>query len=347
LEAQRFLAKRPDLSPEELTRLIELVRVHPRCGPSEKLLILGLQLRIDPESAPQILAEANQQYQGGTPSDLKLFASWLNSMRRFETTLQAVPAAAALEEQDLFIIHLDALAGLGRWTDARRLLQTRAHPLPEAIACAFRARCELKLNNPDGAELQWKRLLDIVNADHEHLPFVAQYAEKAGDAVHAEKLYRVLAKTSDNPRLAYQGLIRLAEASHDTPRVCALLGEMTQRWPADRTLRHEHAYLSLLLGRNVSATQKAAEALVAETPDHLPYRLALALAHYRQNQFSEALKVCTTQQYNWQIASPSHRAIFGAILAANGRLSEAHEVTRSVMMNQLRKEERELLPGSG
>ena len=55
------------------------------------------------------------------------------SMMRFTNTLAFLPWEKAITNQEMLMLHLDALAGLERWNDVRSALAVPGLPLAEAF----------------------------------------------------------------------------------------------------------------------------------------------------------------------------------------------------------------------
>ena len=78
----------------------------------------------------------------------------------------------------------------------------------------------------------------------------------------------------------------------------------------------------------------------------LPHRTTLALAWYRLKDPARALQVYQGGDYDWSLALPSNRAVYAAVLAANGKRQEARQLAQSLSPDRLRKEEQALIGDS-
>jgi hypothetical protein len=208
---------------------------------------------------------------------------------------------------------------------------------------AFLARCDIELNNDSLAELHWRAALRAAERNPEQLLWLARYSEKCGKPEIARKSLRSLITCAVNPLPAFRELQHLTERTGSTAELRDLLGEMVRRWPNDPTLQSDHAYLNLLLGTEFAASYQIANNLVAQFPDSLSFRTTLALALYRQRDFKAALKAYGGRDYPWPTALPNQRAIFAAVLAANGQTGEARQQVANLATNQLRPEEQALI----
>ncbi len=343
LQALVFLAPRKDLTPEQNGRLVTLLRLHPLRTTSQDLAALGLELAAAPGRRDELLEQALARYQKSEPKERIEFAGWLNQNGEFERTLVALPLGEVRKRKDFFLPHLDALAGLGRWTGLLKLVDSKPMPLEAAYAEAFRARCHAQLKNEKLATLNWRVALRLAGSNPEQLTWLARFAEKCGELDTARKATRALAACQANPRPAFLELERLTRLSGTTTDLRDLLVEMTRRWPQEPAFQNEHAYLNLLLGEDPEEPRQTVAALLKESPANGAYRTTFALALWRQKDFASALRAYEGQAGDWSQSPASQRVVYAAVLAANNRADEARQIARALPANQLRPEELELL----
>ena len=343
LQALEYLASLRDLPADQLRELASLLEKHPLRRTADRLLALTLRLRAQPARRAQVLDAATGAFAHADAADRRDFGAWLNQQGEFERTLAVLPLAEARQRMDLFIVHLDALASLGRWSGIEALLKDRTTPLPPIYREAFQARCALQLKDPGLAAACWRRALAAAENNLSDLWWLADYAGKNGEVGVARKAYRAWMDRVRDPRPGYQALTRLLEQTGTTAELRDLLAEGLKRWPDDPALRNDHAYLSLLLGEELDRCRRTAEELVAQNPDSLPHRTTLALARYRLKDFPGALQVYAGQDYDWQAALPGNRAVYAAVLAANHATAEARRLARGLPAAALRPEEAALV----
>ncbi len=343
LQALEYLASLRDLPADQLRELASLLEKHPLRRTADRLLALTLRLRAQPARRAQVLDAATDAFAHSDAADRRDFGAWLNQQGEFNRTLAVLPLADARQRMDLFIVHLDALASLGRWSEIEALLKDRTTPLPPVYREAFQARCALQLKDPGLAAACWRRALAAAENNLSDLWWLADYAGKNGEVGAARKAYRAWMDRVRDPRPGYQALTRLLEQTGTTAELRDLLAEGLKHWPDDPALRNDHAYLSLLLGDELDRCRRTAEELVAQNPDSLPIRTTLALARYRLKDFPGALQVYAGQDYDWQAALPGNRAVYAAVLAANHATAEARRLARGLPAAALRPEEAALV----
>ncbi len=343
LDALVFLAERRDLSADQRQKVITLLGKHPLHTTTHDLLALRLEIDATPLQRGKLLDQAATNFQKTAPEMRVQFGAWLNQLREFDRTLQALPAAEALKRKDYFMVHLDALAALNRWADLLKLLESSQTPLEAAYTWAFRARCHSKLNNQSLADLAWRDALRAAEGNPEQLQWLAIYAEKCDQPDTARKALRLLISRLENPRNVFRELTRLTERFGTTIELRDLLAEMVRRWPREPALQNDFAYLNLLLNTELAASCQTAETLSNQFPESLPFGTTFALALYRQKDFTGALRVYANRAIEWPRALPSQRAVYAAVLAANGHTDEARRLRQDLRLEQLRAEEDDLL----
>jgi hypothetical protein len=339
LQALEFLANRHHLEAEQTRDLIGLLERHPLRQAAHRLLALSLKIQLEPDQRARLLDAAAVEFNQAPASDLHQFAVWLNQQREFNRTLSVVPLEAARKRMDLFIVHLDALAALDRWNEIEGILTGKDAPLPPVHLEAFKARCALKLSNPAAAAAAWHSALSAAENSLDELWWLADYAAKNGELDQARRAYRAWIGRVRDPRPGYQALASLVERTGTTAELRDLMREMLKRWPADAALRNDAAYLDLLLGDELEPARRTAEELVGQSPGSLPHRTTLALAWYRLKQPRRALEVYQGRDYDWTLALPGNRAVYAAVLIANGKEQQAREILDSLPRALLRKEE--------
>ena len=342
LDAIAFLAKRSQLTPDQLRDLIQILDKHPLAKTPQQLLALGLEIRLEPERKADLLKQASAKFRAGPAEDLDSFAAWLNGQIEFDQTLASLPLEQALKRRVSFILHMDALGGLGRWQAVQRILDTPDLPLSRTVVQAFRARTALQLKRPEDATLAWRRALNAAQDDPEELVFLAQYAEKNNEFDYSARAFHALAKVAANPLPVYLTLSQLLQQHGSTEDLRDVLNEMADKWPRNSAFKNDAAYLNLLLEKDLVRSKQTAEQLVRENPQFLSMRSTLALAYLRLKDPAAALNVYSDANYDWRQALPANAAVYVAVLAANGKTNDAGALALTLPIESLRKEEREL-----
>ena len=112
--------------------------------------------------------------------------------------------------------------------------------------------------------------------------------------------------------------------------------QVEQRYPAQFAARNNHAYLKLLVRKEVEATALAVEGLVSEGPYLPSFRTTLALARLRSGKPKEALQaIMLEDQLPAIYQGDGDKAVCAAVLWANGKKEIAVELIKSIKRQNL------------
>jgi hypothetical protein len=342
VRALEVLSRVRELTPEQLARVIELLKTHPHSTPLHRLAALDLEIAQHPAERGALLDAVTAEMAGAEAAGKRAFCVWLNAHGEFDRTLKFLPLDQAMERKDFLLVHLDALAAKGRWREIQQILDAKNVPLDEAYVELFRARAATELGEPSKADLYWRRARVAAAPSAEQTMYLAEYAERIGQIDQAELAYRSLTTNASAARRGYEALLRMAQRRNDSGAMRSLLKEMLERWPADDSVKNDVAYLSLLAFIDVPSSTETARQLVLRNPASLPHRTTLALGYLRMNQPAEALAVYDGIQLPWEQMRPNQRAIYAATLGANGRVEEAQAAAAGLPREAFTAEELDL-----
>jgi hypothetical protein len=347
--------------PNDLVRALE---THPLAKTPHKLLALDLQMHADPTQREALISRAIADWKNADADSLVALATWLDEKGEYQRQLDTIPLGRALQSHDLFLQHLDALGALNRWSEIKQLLESEHFPLDQVAERMYVARCNARLGEKTASENNWKRALEAAGGDSGKLMTLAEYAERNGANEIAEVAYSSAANESPKLRAAWQGRLRLAQASGETKKIHAVLTGMLAIWPNDSAIQNDEAYMRLLLlggtgsapsihrpdategvppSEELSGIEQLAKKLVERNPRSLPHRTLRALARLRQNRAAEALDVYANIQVAPNALTPSALAVHAAVLAANGRADDAKTEAAQVKVDNLLPEEKALI----
>ena len=351
--------KIPESFPMTALELSDALEKHPLARAPQKLLATDLKIREHPEERDALIAEAIARWKEAAPDDLTALASWLNAKGEFQRELDAIPLERALQARDLFLQHVDALGGLGRWSQIKQLLDRDTFPLDQVVQKMYLARCAAQLGEKAAADNNWQRALEAARGDPAKLLTLAGYAEKNGAVSIATAAYDELVAESPKLRTAHQGRLRLAQAGGDAKKIHAVLADMLAIWPNDPAIQNDEAYMRLLLrtsqrsedggqrsgpdNQELEAIEQLAAKLLEHEPSSMPHRTLLALARLQRGKFSDALEAYAGIQANRSALTPSALAVHAAVLSANGHGDEAATEIREIDFTRLLPEETALI----
>jgi len=341
-DALRLIAATPDRTEKETEELVRLLETDPKAPAGDRLLAKSLLLEIHPDWRGAVLEEVKKLYTGGTEEERLALAEFLLRYGDPEGVL-ALPVA---RKGRPFLLRLDALARLGRWTVIRGELNQASEEkdaLDPFFVEVFQARVSQELRELSMADLRWKQAMAKAASNPQKLEFLGNFAEKSGNLAMATEAYRSMVKFPAAAVPGYLGLIRVAEKRADTRQLRDIMAELVRQLPQDPAPKNDLAYLNLLCREKVDDSMQVAQELVAALPERSAYRTTLALAYLRTNQAPEALAVYETMNLNWSTALPGWQAVRAAVLAANGQEAEARSLALSINWDRLKPEERDLI----
>ena len=340
-----------DSTRNEAGRLASALENHPLAKAKHELLAFDLRIHADPTQREQLIARATAHWKDSDPDDCLDLTRWLNSKGEFQRVIDNISLEKAMQSSELFLRHLDALGGLGRWKEIEQQLRSGKFPLDPSLEAMYLARCNSQLGEQTASENNWQRALEAAQGDARKLMTLAQYAEQNKETEIAEVAYNNAAANTPRLRLAWDGRLRLAQASRDTKKIHAVLANMLVLWPDDLAIQNDEAYTRLLLSspaapetrRQAAAIEKLAEKLIERDPQSLPHRSLLALALLRQERAEDALKVYSQLRVKQDVVSGSALAVHAAILAATANLENAKTEAAQIKREQLLPEEQALV----
>lgn len=343
LEALRQVGVLRGLPAEAAAKVVPLIERHALATEQHRILAFNLGLELNPAEREERLDAAVKKYREAPPAARCAFGMWLNAHSEYERNLTLFPVEEAFKRQDMLLLSLDALAGLKRWSEIERILEMKDVPLYTAIRELYLARAAEEMGSMTVAKLHWQRAHLAASASPVHLKEIASYAEKCGRTDQAEIAYRSLSANATTARMAMEALLRIARNRGDIDAVRDLLRTMRARWPHDDAVKNDLAYFSLLSGKDVDASFAVARELVNRSPRSLPHLTTLALAAIRKNDPVGAMSVYRGLNIPWDKIATSQRAVYAAVLGANGRSEEAARQVAALRWDELQPEERELV----
>ena len=335
----------------DIADLARALEDHPLAKAQHKLLALDLLAHHDPAQRDALVARAIANWKDAEPADVVMLADWLNGKSEFQKTLDVVPVTKARQSSDLFLRHLDALGGLGRWEEIKELLDSERFLLDPVSAAMYLARCNSQLREEIAAENNWQRALEAAQGDVARQLTLAQYAMKNGNTAIAEAAYNDVAAKSPRLRVAQDGRLQIAQMSHATKKLHTILAQMLSLWPNDPAIQNDEAYTRLLLlpadaeetRREAAAIEQLAQKLLEREPTSLPHRTLLALARLRQGRAADALNVYNNVRVAQNALSGSALAVHAAVLAGTAHAEDAKTEVAQIKPEQLLPEERSLI----
>ena len=324
--------------------LASRIETHPLAKTSHKLLALDLRLAAEPKRHDELVKTALERFGHGDDEALASLGAWLYTQGEFQRVLEVIPPAKATTNRTLYLQYLDTLGALGRWQDIKDAIEGQQFSLDPALEQMYLARCLEQMGQTEGSALRWNAAVQAAGANVEKLLMVARYAQRNGASGPAETAFRAVLKTAPDSRPAQEGLLALLEAQGRTAAARDVLVGMLKVWPNDASVRNDAAYLSLLLGQDVTANRDVARELVRAEPNSLPHRVTLALAELRLGHALTALDAFGGAPPAVIATQGRYLAVYVAVLRAVGSYdAEVKAAMQALGSAPLLPEERELI----
>jgi len=338
------LARSPELSTDERKRVLQwLDQLSPKTI-TDDLLAADLRIQLHPDEVGRVYDETIDRWSSRETTQLIEVARWLNVHQQPERVLSLFTIDRALQNNELLLTRLDALARLQRWIDIDNVLNRSELTLDPSVIESFRARVAQERNEVLDAEMHWARAISLAGHDPFKLRFVANFAEQSHAAAAALKAYGQLARFPEHARVAYRGTERVSEKTGDASTERWAAEKIAASAPEDPNAADQLAYLNLLLAQDVDANFGTAKRLAEKYPNRLSYRVTAALGYLRQHDAGSALaQFNAPAPIDWKKALPAWRAVYAATLLANDRNDEAREMIATISLDQLSPQERALI----
>ena len=342
--AVEALAAAPELTTDERKRLLqELTALTPKTA-KDDLLAADMRIQLQPDEAARVYREEVERWRNGQSQELLDLARWLNAHQQPELVLSTFPIERTLEENQLLLARLDALATLQRWNDIDGVLNRTDVTLDPSVIESFRARTALERNANLDAEVHWNHAISLAASDPYKLRFVANFAEQSRATAAALKAYEQLARFPEHADFAYRGTQRVSQRSGDTAAQRTAMSKISARAPEDPNAADQLAYLNLLLGEDVDQNFAVAKKLAEQYPSRLSYRVTTALGYLRQHDPASAMaQFKGPVSIDWKRTLPAWRAVYAAALLASDRNDEARDIIATIPRDRLNPQERELI----
>jgi hypothetical protein len=344
--ALQALGHAPEMSAEEEKLLLQTLEHLSSPTAEDVLLAANMRLKIAPDEANRIYDEMIARFGKSDVNTRIQLGLWLNAHQQFERVVNLLPVEQAMENNQLLLPHLDALANLQRWTDIDHLLDRTDLTFDPSVIESFRARSAQGQNSPLDAELRWNRAISLAAANPFKLRFVASFAEQSKAPLVALKAYEQLARFPEHAAFAYYSMERLGGKSSELASQRAAAEKVSSLKPDDPNSIAQLAYLNLLLGLDIDANLTKAIELVKKYPDRLSYRVAAALGHLRQHDVGAALvqfNPPNAPPIEWSKTPAPWRAVYAATLLANDQQDKARQIISTIPRDGLNAEERALI----
>lgn len=343
LRALQILAARTDATRVEREELLGLLGSLPERDLATELLRREIQVQLDPLGKARIVDDTVATFGKGKPDDVAAVGAWLIHQGLPDRALALILPEEAYQDDALFRVRYEALAGGGRWDEAYRfLLDPKARGEPMTIEM-LRLRAAEKLGRAEDVRQHWDRLLRMAGTDARSLRILAEMAERGNSPATAVAAYRALTAIPYEAEYAWRNVIRLLDAQGDTWNARDATRRLQRLVKDDPSLAMQVVYYDLLLSEEIEASRARAQQLVRDNPGNPLSRIVLALAELRNNDPAAAREALERVTVDWNRTPPGAGAVLVAVLGANQQNEAAARLLARLPIKALKPEERELI----
>ena len=321
---------------------------HPLRKNEDLLLAAELRILANPGSKPASLSQLATHFSNLKEEEQIVFARWLNRRQSYQEAIDYIRRDRALSKTDWLLVYLDALAGLNHWNEVFTLLDANSVAgLSEGIRLLFLARAAQQSGDQAKADDSWREMQrSLLYEKPEVVSFVAAYAMRIGEREQASRAYTILARRRESALEGFLGLIRTTPKDSPAVDLIPVYTEFLEVFPNLEEARNDLTYLQLLSNQNVFDASFLAHDALKKSPNSLAAMSLSALAHLKNGDAALADEIYKDKLIAWSTAPAPWKNIRAAVLYASGKKSEADELAATIDKNQLRPEERALLPAN-
>ncbi|MFN0068044.1 MAG: hypothetical protein ACKVYV_10455 [Limisphaerales bacterium] len=340
--ALSMLRQAPELPRQETLALLDSIRRGPTNFLADRLLSADIAIRLEPDRRQAIIEETLAAVPNPSLDDKGEIAVWLLVHGQPQRILQLITPADAQANGELLRKRLIALSADQRWEDIQKELANPGKMDPMAVDI-FRAVTAQKLNQATLAAEHWRRASEKAGAGPDSLRRFASIALELKAYDQALPAVQALQKSPLDRLRTFRQLVEIYEAAGNPEGVRSVMRDWAADVPDDPTPRTAYVYLSGLLRKDVPEAEEQGRALVEKFPDRVAPRAALALVLLRRDNPAAALEQFARIRPDLDLVLPGWRAVYAAVLEANGQTDKARSILKPVKPAMLRPEERALV----
>ncbi len=340
--AFNMLRQAPDLPREETRTVLESLRGAMTNYLGDQLIMADIEIRLEPERREALVEQILAAHPAPTPAEKRELAAWLLVHQQHERLLALIPPAEAQADGDLMRLRLIALSVRGNWAQIEREL---ANPgvMDPLLVDVFRAVTARERNQPVLAAEHWRRAAEETQASPDERRRFAAIALQLRAYDQALPAVQALLRSPLDRLRALRQLVQIYEATGNLEGVRSVMRDWAKDAPDDPTPRTAFVYLCGLMRRDIPEAEAQGRELVERYPDRAAVRAALALVLLRRDNPVDALEQFARIRPELDLALPGWRAVYAAVLDANGQPEQARAILRPVKPEMLRPEERQLV----
>jgi len=345
LEALRLALSSGILEQTELQDWLNAYRSHPASNPASTLFVDEIELRLFPDSRQRVFDSVVSRGRNLAPSARVPLALWLLQNDQAASVLPLLPLGDAMQDPLAFQCWINSAIAMKMWAEADDALLHASNPLPPYQTQALQATIAGMRGDSSKSEKIWSEVLASNRTRPAVLLELLTSLTRAGEW---KTFYAELPVLLNDPKWAIKTVETLIPAVRQH-RDSTLMLEFYRRTLKTRFLVSEAlpmdraAYTRLVLGESVPLEEL--ENRTKNYPENPALRVTYALGLLKSGMKVKALFQLKDVEPPVQIAAllPHQKAVYAAILAANGEAEEAQALIKTISTLSLTRQEEALL----
>ena len=333
------------LETDDALRLIQIIRSHPASDPASFLFADKLQLDLQPASRSLILQGLVKRLLALSPMERLPAVDWLIDVQEATLAQTALPLPDAIASPKTFEMWIEVAIALKQWSGIAQALADPANPLPEYRTQALEATIAGIKGNPAKSRELWTAVLSK-NRDRPDI-----FLELLISLIRVGEwkvLYQEMPTLLNDQNWAFkavQTLIPVARQYRDSTLMLEFYRQaMKSRIIAnEETIKDRAGYTRLILGETVPLGEL--ESRAKKHPENASFRLTYALGLLKSGSKVKALFELKDVEPSIQVHAllPHQKAVYAAIVAANGHDEEAQGIIKMISSGSLTRQEEALV----
>lgn len=325
--------------------LIQIIRRHPASDPASLLFADKLQLDLQPASRSSILQDLVKRLLALPPMERLPAVDWLIDVQEPTLAQTALPLPDAIASPKTFEMWIEVAIVLKQWKTIDKALADPANPLPAYRTQVLEATIAGIKGNPAKSQELWSAVLSKNRNRPEIFLELLVSLIRVGEW---KVLYQEMPTLLNDQNWAFkavQTLIPVARQYRDSTLMLEFYRQaMKSRIIANEEVIKDRAgYTRLILGEAVPLQEL--ESRSRKYPENASFRLTYALGLLKSGSKVKALFELKDVEPLIQVDAllPHQKAVYAAIVAANGQVEEAQGIIKTISPGSLTRQEEALV----
>ena len=333
------------LETDDALRLIQIIRSHPASDPASFLFADKLQLDFQPASRSLILQGLVKRLLALSLMERLPAVDWLIDIQEPTLAQAALPLPDAIASPKTFEMWIEVAIALKQWSAIAQALADPANPLPAYRTQALEATIAGIKGNPAKSRELW---IAVLSKNRDRPDIFLELLTSLIRVGEWKVLYQEMPTLLNDQKWAFkavQTLIPVARQYRDSTLMLEFYRQaMKSRIIAnEETIKDRAGYTRLILGETVPLGEL--ESRAKRYPENASFRLTYALGLLKSGSKVKALFELKDVEPSIQVHAllPHQKAVYAAIVAANGQDEEAQGIIKMISFGSLTRQEEALV----